>query len=109
MRRKSKGMFDRTERLPGVAPAIVMIFGNPEIGRLQWLGRIPADVMISERIAVISEEYFEAEPGESVRHFHARICDIARERGVRIVSIGSVPSPAPQSRPPSRPESVTLN
>ena len=101
MRRRSKGMFDRMERLPGAAAAIVMIFGNPEVGRLQWRGRIPAGAMQSEREAVIGEEYFEAEPDESVRHFHARICDIARERGVRIVSIGSEPSPAPQHYPAS--------
>ena len=107
--RRSKAMLDRTERLPGAERAIVMIFGNPEVGRLQYLGRIPAGVMTSEREAVIGEEHFEAEPGESVRHFHARICDIARERSVRIVSIGSEPSPAPPLRPPGRPDGVTLN
>ena len=106
MGRRSKGLLDRTERLPSAAsPAIVMIFGNPEVGRLQWIGRIPAGVMTSEREAVIGEEYFEAEPGEGVGHFHARICDIARERGVRIVSIGS----APPLRPPGRPDGVTIN
>ena len=109
MRRKSKGMFDRTERLPGAERAIVMIFGNPEVGRLQWRGRIPAGAMQSEREAVIGEELFEAEPGESVRHFHARICDIARERNISIVSIGSEPSPAPPPRPPGPPAGVTLN
>jgi hypothetical protein len=101
MGRRSKGLLDRVERLPsGAASAIVMIFGTPQVGRAQWLGRIPADVTISERI-VIGEEYFEATPDESVRHFHARICDIARERGVRIVDIGSAPSPAPQHYPAS--------
>ena len=58
-----------------------MITGDPEVGRLKWQGRIPADVMTSEREAVIGAEHFEAAEGESTKTFHARMCEIARERG----------------------------
>jgi hypothetical protein len=43
---------------------------------------------------MIANELFEAEPNESVKQFHRRLCAIARERivdlerGIRIVSIG---------------------
>ena len=59
MRRSVKAMLDRTERLSGAERAhpSVMIFGNPKVGRLQYLGRIPAGVMTWEREAVIGEEH----------------------------------------------------
>jgi hypothetical protein len=104
MRRRSKSMFDRTERLPGVAvPTVIFIIGDPEAVRL-----FPTK-MTSEREAVIGEEHFTAADDESLGQFHARICDIARERNTYIVSLGSEPSPAPPLRPPGRPDGVTLN
>ena len=80
----------------GAERPVIMIVGDPEIGRLQWLGKIPADAMVSERECLIGEEVFEAEPDETIKAFHQRMCRTARERGVGVISLGfEPPSPAP--------------
>jgi hypothetical protein len=84
MPRRSKALLDRADRLhdASVRP-VVLIIGCPEATRL-----FPTR-MRSEREAVIGTEHFEALDGETTKTFHARMCQTARDRGVRIVSIGS--------------------
>ena len=83
----------------GAERPVIMITGDPEVGRLKWQGRLPADVMTSEREAVIGAEHFEAAEGKSTKTFHARMCQTARERGKFIVSLGFEPPPPPKLYP----------
>jgi hypothetical protein len=92
-------MFDRTERLPGAALPIVLIHGSPEPNRVLGFN-------LTERQAMIGTDLIEAEATETVKAFHRRLVKVARERGGRIVSVGSKPSPADPSR---RPDGITLN
>jgi hypothetical protein len=75
-----------------------MVFNDPEIGRLQWMGQLPADVMVSERECLIATEVFAAEPNEPTEAFHRRMVATARAKGVMMISIGYEP---PQEAPPN--------
>ena len=57
---RSKAILAKARRLGGAERPVVMIVGNPEVGRLQWRGQIPADAMQSEREALIGVEHFVA-------------------------------------------------
>jgi hypothetical protein len=70
---------------------VILIIGCPEACRL-----FP-DRMTSEREAVIGVDYFAALDDETTKAFHTRLCRVARERGVRIVSVGS-DEPVKESR-----------
>ena len=87
----------------------MIITGNPEVGRLKWLGQLPADVMTSEREAVIGVEHFMAEPDEGTDAFHARMCRTARDRGVGVISLGYEPPPPAPPYPSRPPDGVTIN
>ena len=102
MGRRSKGMFDRTERQPGASPVVVLIEGSPEPNRV--LG-----FKLTEKQAMIGTDLIEASPDETERAFERRLVKIACERGERIVSLGSEPSPAPPPNSPQRPDGATLN
>lgn len=93
---RSKAILTKARRLSGAERPVIMIVGNPDVGRLQWLGKISADAMVSERECLIGEEVFEAEPDETIKAFHARMCRTARERSVWVISLGfEPPAPAP--------------
>jgi hypothetical protein len=68
-------------------PIVVLIQNDPEVH--QRLGR-----SLSGREAMIGSELFSAGPNESVKQFHRRLVQVARERivelerGIRTVSIG---------------------
>jgi hypothetical protein len=64
-----------------LAPVILLI-GDPEATKL-------GHDLTSERQAIIANELIEAEAQESTKQFHARLCRVARERGVTVVSVGS--------------------
>jgi hypothetical protein len=61
---------------------VILIVGCPEPARLGF-------DLKSERMALIEGELFEAAEIETTGSFHARLVQTARERGVRIVSVGS--------------------
>ena len=65
---------------------VFLIVGAPEAVRL-YPGR-----MTSEREAVFGGEYFAALDGESTKAFHARMAQIARDRGARVVMVGAAPT-----------------
>jgi hypothetical protein len=83
MPRKSKALLDRAGRLNCSDSLVTMIMNSPEATKL-----FPTK-MNSEREAVVGTAYFEAFDGESVRAFRARMRQIARDRGVRLVMLGS--------------------
>ena len=85
---------------------VVFIVGNPQVGRLRWLGQIPANSMQSDREAVIGGEYFKAEEDEPTASFHFRLMDLARARGKTLVSLGYEP-PAPAPAYPAAPVDQT--
>ena len=102
MPHRSKAILAKARRLGGAERPVVMIVGDPEIGRCKWQGRIPADAMASERECLIATEVFAAEPDEPTKAFHRRMCRIARERGVYVISLGVEP-PAPAPAYPAAP------
>ena len=61
---------------------VVLFFNNPMAVRLGF-------DLTSERMALVAGEVFEAEAMEPTRAFHHRLVDIARSRGVFVVSVGS--------------------
>jgi hypothetical protein len=67
---------------------VVLLHGNPEIGRLLWLGELPPGTMASEREAMVGSEVFAAADGETTNAFYHRMVSVARQRGVCLVSIG---------------------
>jgi hypothetical protein len=104
---RSRAILTRARRLNGSSRPVVMLFNNPEVRRLQWLGQLPADAMMSERECMIATEVFAAEPGEPTEAFHARMCRTARERGVGLISMGYEP-PAPAPAYPAAPKPVPV-
>jgi hypothetical protein len=63
-------------------PPVIAIVNNPEMVRL-------GHDLRSEREAIVAGEFHCAEANESTSAFHARLCAIARARGVCLVSVGS--------------------
>jgi hypothetical protein len=91
-RNRSKGMLDRCDRLPTPERSpVIIVSGDPEIGRLQWFGQIPAGAMQSEREMVVGEMLFAALPEESTIAFERRMVALASERGIGLISQGSEP------------------
>jgi hypothetical protein len=62
-------------------PPVVAIINNPEATRLGF--------DLTEREALIASEVVRALDGETLKAFHDRICGIARERNVMLISVGS--------------------
>lgn len=95
MPRRSKALLDRAERANQSAlPMVVLLSGDPQVHQL--LGR-----SLGEREAMIGTELFAANDGESVKQFHRRLCQIARERRIASgvtsgLAIVSVPDDTPQ-------------
>jgi hypothetical protein len=87
-RRKTKALLDRADRLHAASlPVVCFLYNNPEAERLHP-GRL-----ISERVAMIAGELYEASQDESVGAFHARLSAIARSRCVAgqalvLISVG---------------------
>ena len=98
---------DRIEQLrrettpPEDEPPVVFFFNNPMAVRLGF-------DLTSERMALVAGEVFEAEAMEPTRAFHHRLVDIARSRGVFVVSIGS-DEPAKVSRYDMQGKLIVLN
>ena len=91
----------RARRLRGSTLAPVVLFQNhPEAVRLGY--------DLTERMALIAGELFEAFEGETIKAFYDRLCAIARERKVVIVSVGS-DEPVKVSRYNMDGSPVTLN
>jgi hypothetical protein len=87
MPRRSKALLDRADRLHDAElPEVFLIIGAPEAVRLY------PTKMNSEAEAVVGGEYFAAADGESVKQFHARMAQIARDRGARVVMVGAAPT-----------------
>jgi hypothetical protein len=83
MPRRSKALLNRADRVTRAeAPPVIMMYNNPEAVRLGF-------DLKSEREVLIKDEVFEAGPSEGTRAFHVRMCQVARERGVYFVSVGS--------------------
>jgi hypothetical protein len=82
----------RLERGRGGGPMLLTIEGNPEIGRLKWMGALPPGSMGSEREALIGHDvmsisprddiHFVALDTETTAEFHAPLKKIAKERGL---------------------------
>ncbi len=109
MTRRSKTILAKARRLRGAERPVVMIVGNPQVGRLQYLGQLPAGVMTSEREAVIGVTHYVAKPDEATEAFHRRMCRTARDRGVGVISLGYEPPPPAPPYPSRRPDGATLN
>lgn len=93
---RSKAILARARRLNGSSRPVIMLHNSPEVRRLQWTGVLASDVMMSERECMIATEVFAAEPEEPTKDFHRRMCRIAGERGVMMISVGyEPPAPAP--------------
>jgi hypothetical protein len=82
MGRRSKAMFDRTERLPTGELPIILIEGCPEPNRV--LG-----FTLTAGQAMIGTELIEAGPDETGRAFERRLVKIAKAKGEGIVSLAS--------------------
>jgi hypothetical protein len=89
MPRRSKAILAQARSVVRSKRHVLMIFGDPEVGRLQWLGQIPAGAMTSERECVIGLTHYMADPDESTKVFHNRMCQTARDRGEYIVMVGT--------------------
>jgi hypothetical protein len=85
----------KREREARDQPLVIFIVNCPEAPRLGF-------DLKSERMAMMAfkngPELFEATDGETTKAFHRRLCAIARERGVRIVALGSDDPPQPVCR-----------
>jgi hypothetical protein len=98
--RRSKSVLAKAHRLRGAVRPVILTFNDPEVGRLQWLGQLPAGAMVSEREAMIGLDLFEASSDETTKDFHARMVRTAREWGVFWVSIGYEPAREAAPYPP---------
>ncbi len=93
MRRRSKALLDRAERVPGVAEQpVVFIHGCPDANRILGFNLNERQAMLGSGVLI------EALPNEAIKAFHNRVCELARAEGpgMRVVSMsGSLPALAP--------------
>jgi hypothetical protein len=108
----------RLERGSGAGgPMLLIIEGDPELRRLQWLGKLPPGSMGSEREAMIGHDvlsisprddiHFVALQGETTAEFHARLKQIARERGLNLILLGHPSNLVEPQEPQSHPRGGT--
>jgi len=90
----------KAKRLRSGKPPVILFTNNPNAVRLGY--------DLTERMALIGTELFQAEAMESTGAFHHRLVDIARSRGVFLISIGS-DTPVKVSRFNMDGSPVTLN
>lgn len=109
-------MLERARRLgQDGEPYFLIIEGDPEIKRLQFLGQLPQGAMASDREAMIGEDYYAAGADETTEAFHARMCAAAKQCGALNVSLGhksNITPPkeaAPYSPVGAAPGGSTLN
>jgi hypothetical protein len=91
----------KRERQARDLPPVILIVGCPEPARLGLRPRERAH-------GVDRGEVFEADISETTASFHARLCAIARERAVYVVSVGS-DQPVLESRYNRDGSPVTVN
>ena len=94
--RRSKGLLDRAERLPGAAEQpVVFIHGCPDANRILGFNLNERQAMLGSGVLI------EALPNEAIKAFHTRVCQRARAEGpgMRVVSMSGSPSPPAPAYP----------
>ena len=92
-----------------VGPILLTIEGDPEVRKLQYLGLLPQGAMASAREAMIGDAYYAADAGETTGDFHARLKQVARERGTLMILLGHKSNIEPlRAAPPYMPAGAKL-
>ena len=94
-------MLERARRLgQDGEPYLLIIEGDPEIRRLQWLGQLPQGAMASDREAMVGHAYYVAGADETTGAFKVRMIEIAKACDALNISLGHPSNAAPLREAP---------